>query len=125
MKLLLENWRKYLKEDKDIFYVDISLLLPTEEMGHGKEHNCPSSECDAAVQEKIAEIENGYLKPIEVCNQKPVKTYRVQGLDVGQAPKSEIREPFYHVMDGHHRLEAAKRLGLLKMPVYLTPEESK
>jgi len=123
MKLLLENWRKYLTENKEVFYVDVNLLLPTEELGHGKEHNCPSQECDAVVEEKMVEIESGHFKPIEVCNQKPVKTYRAQGLDVGQAPKSGMVEPFYHIMNGHHRVEAAKRLGILQVPIYLTPED--
>jgi hypothetical protein len=125
MKLILEHWRKYLTENKEVFFVDVNLLLPTEELGYGKPHTCPGQECEAAIQDKMAAIQNGHLKPIEVCNEKPVKTYRVQDLDIDQADKSEIPEPFYHVMDGHHRLEAAKRLGLLKMPVYLTPEENK
>jgi hypothetical protein len=123
MKLLLENWRKYLTENT-VFYVDVNLLLPTEELGHGKEHNCPSQECDAAIEEKVTEIESGHFKPIEVCNQKPVKTYRTQDLGVGQSTKSGMAEPFYHIMNGHHRVEAAKRLGILQVPVYLTPEEN-
>ena len=41
-----------------------------------------------------------------------------------QAPKSGVGEPFYHVLNGHHRLEAAKKLGLKKVPVYLTSKES-
>ena len=125
MKLLLENWRKFLTEDKDVFYVNISLLLPTEELGHGKEHDCPSKECETAVQEKMDAIQGGEFKPIEVCNQKPVKPYRLQGQGEELAAKSGMGEAFYYVMNGHHRLEAATRLGLSEVPVFLTSEESK
>tara|TARA_Y100000310_G_scaffold47326_1_gene43947 strand:+ start:1897 stop:2802 length:906 start_codon:yes stop_codon:yes gene_type:complete len=113
-----------LSESKKVFYVSINMVLPTEELGHGKDHDCPSTECEDAVEEKMSNIQGGHFKPIEVCNQKPVKTYRAQGDGVGNAPKSGISEPFYHVMNGHHRLEAAKRLGLTRVPVYLTSEEN-
>ena len=119
MKLLLENWRKYLKEN--VFYVDISTLLPSEELGHGKDHDCPSPTCGDIIQQKIDLIKQGNFEPIEVCNQKPVNSYRVQDQDM--APKTGVSEPFYHVLNGHHRLEAAKRLGVKKVPVYLTPKE--
>tara|TARA_Y100001968_G_C19314894_1_gene696076 strand:+ start:28 stop:747 length:720 start_codon:yes stop_codon:yes gene_type:complete len=107
--------------NENVFYVDVSLLIPSEEMGHGKEHDCPGAECDAIVQQKMDLINQGNLEPIEVCNQKPVNSYRVQ--DQEMAPKSGVSEPFYHVLNGHHRLEAAKRLGVKKVPVYLTPKE--
>ena len=120
MKLLLESWRQYLNED--IFYVNINKLLPAEELGHGKEHNCPSKACDDIIRQKMDLIKAGNIEPLEVCNQKPVNPYRLQGKD--SAPKTGISEPFYFVLNGHHRLEAAKRLGLNKIPVYLTPEET-
>jgi uncharacterized ParB-like nuclease family protein len=121
MRLLLENWKKYL--DENIFYVSIEKLLPTEELGHGKDHDCPSKTCDDIIQQKMDSMKAGDIKPIEVCNQKPVNPYRLQGQP--SAPKTGMSEPFYYVLDGHHRLEAAKRLGLAKMPVYLTPKETK
>ena len=120
MKQLLENWRKHINEN--VFHVDINLLIPSEELGHGKEHDCPSAECDSIIQQKMDLIKQGNLEPIEVCNQKPVNTYRIQ--DQTQAPKSGVGEPFYHVLNGHHRLEAAKKLGLKKVPVYLTSKEN-
>ena len=123
MKLLLENWRKYLVENKDVFYVDVSLLLPTQEQGHGQGHECPSKECEAKIQSKMKAIESGNIEPLEVSNKKPIRPYRIQSLDVGKAPKSDIEEPFYHVLDGHHRLEAAKKLGVKELPVFLTPED--
>jgi len=117
MKLLLENWREFLKED--VFYVNIEKLIPTEELGHGK--NEEGYETSTSIDEKVTEIEQGNFEPIEVCNEKPVNTYRIQ--DDQQAPKSGQAEPFYHVLNGHHRLEAARKLGMSKVPVYITREE--
>ena len=37
MKLIMENWRGFLNES--IFYVLINKVLPTEELGHGKDHD--------------------------------------------------------------------------------------
>jgi len=114
MKLLLENWQEYNLEAK-VFYVSISKIIPTEELGHGKNHDCPSKECDIAIAEKEAQIMSGHFEPITVCNQKPLNIARLADQDNG--PKNPIEEPFYYVLDGHHRLEAAKRLGLTKIPV--------
>jgi hypothetical protein len=143
MKLLLENWRKYLRaggyenpdlgippmsyreEDKEVFFVDVNLLLPTQEQGHGKDHECPSEDCEAVIQSKMNDIKSGNIKPLEVSNKKPIRPYRIQSLDIGKAPKSDIEEPFYHVLNGHHRLEAAKLLGVEELPVFLTPEDVK
>jgi uncharacterized ParB-like nuclease family protein len=119
MKLIMENFRKFLKEDT--FYAPINKILPTEELGHGKDHDCPSEECERQVQIKIQQIQNGDFKPIDVCNQKPVVTARLQGEeDYEPAPKSGQEEPFFYVLNGHHRLEAAKRLGMEKVPVRKT-----
>ena len=49
MQLLFESWRQYLKES--VFHVKIELLLPTEELGHGKDHVCPSQECENLIQQ--------------------------------------------------------------------------
>lgn len=114
MKLLLENFRQYQSGPKP-FYVSIDLVLPTEELGHGKDHDCPSRECDDIIRDKIAQIMGGKFEPIVVCNQKPVNVARLSGQS--QALKSPIEEPFYYVLDGHHRLEAAKQIGLRKVPV--------
>ena len=57
----------------------------------------------------------GNFEPISVCKQKPLNVARLQNQD--SAPKNPIEEPFYYVLDGHHRLEAAKRIGLRKVPV--------
>ena len=54
MKLLFENWRKYLTENATS--VSIELLIPTEEMGHGKEHECPSRQCETEIQKKMQQI---------------------------------------------------------------------
>jgi len=121
LKLLFENWRKFLNEEK-VFFVNINKLLPSEELGHGKDHNCPGQACEDIIQQKIDLINNGELEPVEVCNQKPVNPYRLQGEKL--ADKTGTPELFYFVLNGHHRLEAAKRLGLKKIPVYLTPEEA-
>jgi len=121
MKLLLENWRKYLNEN--VFYVDIERLLPSQEQGHGKGHLCPSPECEDTLQAKISDIESGNIEPLEVSNKKPIRPYRIQSLPVGKGPKSDVDEPFYFVLDGHHRLEAAKLMGIDKLPVFLTPED--
>ena len=116
MKLLLEKWKGFLNEN--VVYVSIDKLLPTEEMGHGKDHDCPSEDCEEQVQMKMNQIESGIFEPIQVCNQKPVVTARLSGeQDYDPAPKSGQPEPFLYVLDGHHRLEAAKRLGLDKVPV--------
>jgi uncharacterized ParB-like nuclease family protein len=122
MKLLLENWRKYLNENKNIFYVNIHHLMPSEELGHGKDHECPSQKCDDVIQNKMHQMQQGNLEPLEVCNQAPINPHRTDGQP--KAPKSGISEPVYFVLDGHHRLEAAKKLGLEKLPVYLTPLET-
>jgi uncharacterized ParB-like nuclease family protein len=116
MKLLLENWRGYLNEN--VFYVNIEKLIPTEELGHGKDHDCPSEECEQQIQIKMQQIQGGELEPISVCNQKPIATARLQDKEeYSPAPKSGQSEPFLYVLDGHHRLEAAKRLGMEKVPI--------
>jgi len=122
MKLLFENWREYVKENKKVFYVDVNLLVPSEEMGHGKDHDCPSQECENIVQDKMQQIQQGILEPLEVCNQAPVNPHRID--DQPKAAKSGISEPVYFVLNGHHRLEAAKKLGIKEFPVYLTPLEA-
>jgi uncharacterized ParB-like nuclease family protein len=122
MKLLFENWRQYLNENKNIFYVNIHHLMPSEELGHGKDHECPSQKCDDVIQNKMHQMQQGDLEPLEVCNQAPINPHRTDGQP--KAPKSGISEPVYFVLDGHHRLEAAKKLGLEKLPVYLTPLET-
>ena len=117
MKLLFENWKRFLNER--IFYVDVATLIPTEELGHGKEHECPSRECEEVIQKKMKQIDSGNFPPIEVCNQKPVVTYKLKGQeDYTPTEKSGTSESFFYVLDGHHRLEAAKRLGIKKIPVY-------
>jgi hypothetical protein len=121
MKLIMENWRKY--RENNIFFVDTSSLVPTEELGHGKDHDCPSSECTSIIKSKMKEMKSGTIKPLEVCNQVPVNTYRIQ--DQPKAPKSGISEPVYFVLDGHHRLVAAQKLGIEKLPVFLTSLERK
>jgi len=116
MKNLMWQWKKYLNES--IFHVSIDQLIPTEELGHGKKHDCPSQECEKNIQIKMDQIGNGLFKPIEVCNQKPIVTARLQGdKNYSPAPKSGQDESFYYVLDGHHRLEAAKRMGVKKIPV--------
>ena len=116
MKLIIENWRNFLNES--VFYVSIAKVLPTEELGHGKDHDCPSEECERQIGIKIQQIQNGNFEPIKVCSQKPVVTARLQGKNSFQpAPKSGQQEPFYYVLDGHHRLEAANRLGIQEVPV--------
>ena len=116
MKRLFENWRKYLNEGT--FYASIDTVLPTEELGHGKEHDCPGEKCEQQIQKKIQQIQDGNFEPIHVCNQKPVVTARLQGKeDYSPTPKTGQEEPFLYVLDGHHRLEAAKRLGIRKIPV--------
>tara|TARA_R110000824_G_scaffold310689_1_gene497948 strand:- start:431 stop:799 length:369 start_codon:yes stop_codon:yes gene_type:complete len=116
MKLLLENWREYLSEN--IFYVRTSQLLPSEELGHGK--NDEGYDAEISVEEKLQQIKQGQIEPLEVCNQKPVNPYRLADKSM---EKSGQEEPFYYVLDGHHRLEAINRLGISKVPVYLTKKE--
>jgi uncharacterized ParB-like nuclease family protein len=112
----MENWRGYLNES--VFYVTINQIIPTEELGHGKDHDCPSEECERKIQSKMEQIKQGVFKPIEVCHQKPVVTAKLQGdPSFEPAPKSGQDESFYYVLNGHHRLEAAKRLGIDKIPV--------
>jgi len=118
MQQLFENWRRYLKEN--VFYVDVSRLLPSEEIGHGKNDKGYISE--KAIEEKMELYKQGKFDPIEVCNQKPVNPYRLAGQEL--AEKSGQEEPFYFVLDGHHRLEAAKRMGISKVPAYLTQKEA-
>jgi len=116
MKLLLENWREFLNEN--IFYVSAASLLPSEELGHGK--NDEGYDAEQAVAEKMQQIQQGQLEPMEVCHQKPVNTYRL--VDSPMEKGGQV-EPFYYVLDGHHRLEAINRLGIDKVPVYLTSKE--
>ena len=121
MKLLLENWREY-QEGSKVFYVSIEEVLPTEELGHGKDHDCPSKECEESVAEKESQIMAGNFEPILVCKQKPLNVARLKDQDNG--PKNPMEEPFHYVLDGHHRLEAAKRLGLRKVPVIRGEKEN-
>ena len=117
MKLLLENWKRFLNEN--IFYVNIHKILPAEELGHGK-LDLEGYNTEGAIKEKMAQIENGTFEPLEVCNQKPVNPYRMQGK---HGEKTGLPEPFYFVLNGHHRLEAARRLGIQQIPVILTLAE--
>ena len=97
MKRLFENWRKYLNEGT--FYASIDTVLPTEELGHGKEHDCPGEKCEQQIQKKIQQIQDGNFEPIHVCNQKPVVTARLQGKeDYLPAPKTGQEEPFLYVL---------------------------
>jgi len=127
MKLLLENWKKYLNEG--VFYANINQLVPTEEIGHGKEHHCPGTECAEIIQQKMDLIKNGDFEPIEVCNHKSINSYHLQNnmdimLFLLVIPiKDNIKQPFYFVLNGHHRLEAAKRLEMQKVPIFLTKGE--
>ena len=114
MKLLMENWRDY-QEAPKAFYVSIEEVIPTEELGHGKDHDCPSKECEDIIAEKESQIMAGNFEPILVCKNKPLNIARLK--DQYNGPKNVIEEPFYYILDGHHRLEAAKRLGLRKVPV--------
>jgi len=113
---IVENWRKFMNEG--IFYVRTTQLLPSEELGHGK--NDEGYDTEQAVAEKMQQIQQGKLEPIEVCNQKPVNPYRLADKSM---EKSGQAEPFYYVLDGHHRLEAINRLGVERVPVYLTNKE--
>jgi len=123
MKLLLENWREY-QEGPQIFYVSIEKLIPMEELGHGKPHECPSQECEDVIDDKISKIMGGNFDPITVCHQKPIPRSGDNVKKDEIAPKNPVEEPFYYVLDGHHRLEAAKRIGLRKVPV-IRNEEAK
>ena len=116
MKLLLENWREY-QECPKVFYVSIEKLIPMEELGHGKPHECPSKECENVINDKISKIMAGEFDPIIVCHQKPIPRsgQNVEKDEIGQ--KNPIEEPFYYVLDGHHRLVAAQKIGLRKVPV--------
>ena len=114
MKLLFEHWREFLKEN--IFYVNAARLLPTEELTKPGE----GYDTEKAVAEKMQQIQQGQLEPMEVCHQKPVNTYRLADSPM---EKGGQVEPFYYVLDGHHRLEAINRLGIDKVPVYLTSKE--
>ena len=120
MKLLLENWRKY-QEGPKVFYVSIEKLIPTEELGGSEKDTCiptPDKKCEAAINDKISKIMGGNFEPIVICKNKPLNVSRlVNDDDYKMPPKNPIEEPFYYVLDGHHRLEAAKRIGLRKIPV--------
>ena len=102
--------------NEGVFYVDAARLLPTEELTKPGE----GYDTEKAVEEKIQQIQQNKLEPIEVCHQKPVNTYRLADKPM---EKSGQAEPFYYVLNGHHRLEAIKRLGVERVPVYLTSKE--
>ncbi len=113
---LAEENKKKVTEGMAI--IAISKILPTEELGHGKDHECPSAECESKIQAKIKAIESGNFEPIQVCQQKPVVTARLQGKeDYVGSPKTGMTEPFYHILNGHHRFLAAQRLGMTEVPV--------
>jgi hypothetical protein len=125
MKLLMEQWRGYLKESRKKVLVPIDKVLPTEELGHGKEHECPSADCDKIVREKESEIKSGKFEPIHVSRHKPVETARLQGKeDFTPSEKSPTPEPFFHIIDGHHRLLAAQNLGMTKVPCVIIDDTS-
>ena len=100
-----------------MFYVSVEELIPMEELGHGKPHECPSQECESVINDKVGEIMAGNFDPITICKQKPVSRSGPYAEKEKLSSKSPIEGPFYYVLDGHHRLEAAKRIGIRKIPV--------
>jgi hypothetical protein len=120
VKFLFENWRQY-EKGPEPFYVSIEKVVSTEELGGSEKYNCfptPDKECESAIDAKISQIMGGEFEPIVVCLNKPLNVSRLVNDDEYQMPpKNSIAEPFYYVLDVHHRLEAAKRLGLRQVPV--------
>ena len=123
MKILMESWRGYLEESRETILVPIDKILPTEELGHGKEHDCPGAECDKIVREKEAEIKRGNFEPIHVSRHKPIETARLQGKeDFTPSEKSPTPEPFFHIINGHHRLLAAQNLAMTEIPCVIVDD---
>ena len=81
MKLLFENWRKYLNEG--VFYVSAAQLLPAEELGHGK--NDEGYDAEQAVAEKMQQIQQGKLEPIEELKEARLReVYEETGLTLSE-----------------------------------------
>jgi len=113
------------EESREIILVPINNILPTEELGHGKEHICPGTECDEIVREKEAQIESGIFEPLQVSRHKPIETARLQGKeDFTPSEKHPAPEPFFHIINGHHRLLAAQNLGITKIPCLVVDDSS-
>ena len=93
MKLLLENWRKYLKEE--VQRVPLDKIVPTEELGYLK-YDDPEE-----FEEVIANIENAF----EVGREDPLDVVYDKTMDK------------YEIVDGHHRYHVAQDWGMTDYPV--------
>ena len=93
MKLLMENWREYLKEE--VQRVPLDKIAPTEKLGYLK-YDDPEE-----FEEVIANIEHAF----ELGEEDP--------LDVIYN-KAEDK---YEIVDGHHRYHVAGEWGMEDYPV--------
>lgn len=100
-----------------IFYVRANQIVRTEAMRFRETHRHLYDEgydAEGVIQEKIKLIQEGRLKPIEVRE----VTDDMNGALGRSALK--LGEKLYYVSDGHHRLEAINRLGIDKVPVFIS-----
>jgi ParB-like chromosome segregation protein Spo0J len=102
MKLILENWRQYLKEGIDIELggeeaqrIPLNKIKPTEDLGYLK-YDDP-----AEFEEVIANIEHSF----EMGDEDPLDVIYDEAEDV------------YEIVDGHHRFQVASDWGLEDYPV--------
>ncbi len=111
-------------DGKGVIMVSVENILPTEETGHGKGFSYGSPEFEKRIEEKMALYKEGNCPPIEVADKKPTRTWPQKGKGISVADAQSAPEPFYYVVNGHHRLEAAKRLGLKKVAVTISELEA-
>ena len=101
----------------NIFYVDRDRLVPTKLWGectactqgypHTHAHDYEGRE--RVIEEKMELIQEGHIDPIEVAEV-------TDGAPIPQKGGKKL----YYVQNGHHRMEAYNRLGIDKVPVFIS-----
>tara|TARA_Y100000310_G_scaffold333533_1_gene411280 strand:+ start:294 stop:593 length:300 start_codon:yes stop_codon:yes gene_type:complete len=93
MKLLLENWREYIKEE--VQRVPLDKIVPTEELGYLK------YEDPEEFEEVVTDIEHAF----EMGKEDPLDVVYDEATDM------------YEIVDGHHRFHVASEWGFDDYPV--------
>ena len=123
----VERYDEYAGEEDD--KMDAALVLTTLSAAEGSNTHISKFALKYG-SGKVART-HGYKRVLQYYEDNPMHDngglgeVRADIEAISSEELSDIEEPFYHVLNGHHRLEAAKLLGVKELPVFLTPEDVK